>query len=603
MRILETPTRYLFFTGKGGVGKTSIACAAAVALADRGERVLLVSTDPASNLDDVLGTALSNAPTPVAGVANLSAFNIDPDEAAHSYRERVVSPYRGRVDEAELARIEEQLSGACTVEIAAFDQFAGLLADGAPGFDRVVFDTAPTGHTLRLLELPAAWTSFLENSRDGASCLGPHSGLTTQRTRYASSVAALSDPKKTTLVLVARPERTALAEAARSSAELADLGLRNQKLVVNAVFRATDRDDAVAVALERRGRLALEAMPEALRELGRDEIPLYGRDVVGVPALRSFFSGGQETGAPGAPPVAAVGTSPLSTLVDAIAADGHGVVLVTGKGGVGKTTIAASVAVELARRGLPVHLTTTDPAAHVVTTLPADVPGLKVSRIDPKAETERYVRKALEVAASTEDADGLAALEEDLRSPCTEEVAVFHAFSRLIAGAKREIVIVDTAPTGHTLLLLDAAGAYHREMVKKLGGRALGTPMTRLRDSAYTKVLVVALPETTPVLEATALQADLRRAGIEPYAWVINASLAAAGIRDPLLLERASSEVAEIEKVRTTLAERVAIVPWQADELTGSEHLARLAGSETARAGTSEPDIEVPRPANRVRGT
>jgi len=584
MRLVDTPTRYLFFTGKGGVGKTSVASAAAVALADRGKRVLLVSTDPASNLDDVLGTRLSSAPTAVAGVPGLSALNIDPEQAARGYRERVVGPYRGVADDTEVARIEEQLSGACTVEIAAFDEFAGLLADGAPGFDHVVFDTAPTGHTLRLLELPSAWTSFFESNSDGASCLGPHSGLTTQRARYGTAVAALADPDRTTLVLVARPDGGALQEAARSSAELAELGLRNQTLVVNGVFRATRRDDPVAMALETRGLHALAALPDGLRSLPREEAPLYGHNIVGVEALRAFLDGSSVPDAPAASRERVPDLPPLSALVDEIAASGRGLVLVTGKGGVGKTTIAAAIAVELAARGLPVHLTTTDPAAHVAAALEEDVPGLRVSRIDPKAETEGYIRKALEAARPAKDAEGLEALEEDLRSPCTEEVAVFHAFSKLIAGARREIVVMDTAPTGHTLLLLDATGAYHREMLNKFGGRALGTPMTRLRDPEHTKVLIVTLAETTPVLEAEQLQADLRRAAIEPYAWVINASLAAAGTSDPVLARRAAAELGEIERVRAAHAGRIAIVAWQIEEPIGRERLRRLA------AGAQVPD-------------
>jgi arsenite/tail-anchored protein-transporting ATPase len=578
MRLVDTPTRYLFFTGKGGVGKTSVASATAVALADRGKRVLLVSTDPASNLDDVLGTRLTSRPTPVDGVPGLSALNIDPEAAARAYRDRVLGPYRAVADATEVARIEEQLSGACTVEIAAFDEFAGLLADGAPGFDHVVFDTAPTGHTLRLLELPSAWTSFLESNRNGVSCLGPHSGLTTQRARYARAVAELADPARTTLVLVARPEGGALREAARSSAELAELGLRNQTLVVNGVFRATQRDDTVATALESRGLHALARMPDALRALPREEVPLYGHNIVGVEALRAFLDGSRVPSASSEPGERIPELPPLAALVDEIASSGHGLVLVTGKGGVGKTTVAAAIAVELAARGLPVHLTTTDPAAHLPQTLETEVPDLRVSRIDPKAETEAYIQKALEAAAPGKDAEGLAALEEDLRSPCTEEVAVFHAFSKLIAGARREIVVMDTAPTGHTLLLLDATGAYHREMLKKFGGRALGTPMTRLRDPAHTKILIVTLAETTPILEAEALEADLRRAGIEPYAWVINASLAAADTTDPVLARRAAAELGHIERVRASRAGRLAVVPWQVEEPTGQERLRRLAG-------------------------
>jgi arsenite-transporting ATPase len=582
MSIVESPTRHLFFTGKGGVGKTSNACATAVALADRGRRVLLVSTDPASNLDQVFGVSIGDQPTPLLGVPGLFAINIDPEAAARAYRERVVGPYRGVLPDDAVAGIEEQLSGACTVEVAAFDEFTELLTPDGPaaGFDHVVFDTAPTGHTLRLLQLPAAWTGFLETNERGASCLGPASALKTQQARYAAAVAALADPQRTTVILVARPDRGALEEAARTAGELAELALRNQRLLVNGVFRATDPSDPLAAALEARGQAALAEMPTVLLGLSRIDIPLQPYNIVGVAALRRLANPQALLLQPTAPVggLSGVDLPSLDGLVDEIAAAGHGLVMVMGKGGVGKTTIAAAVAVDLAGRGLPVHLTTTDPAAHLTEALGREVPGLKVSRIDPAAETKAYRDKILERSAHTLDAAGLALLEEDLRSPCTEEVAVFHAFSRLVFGARKELVVMDTAPTGHTLLLLDATGAYHREMLRNAAdaGVKVQTPLMRLRDPAYSRVLLVTLAETTPVLEAAELQVDLRRAGIEPFAWVVNASLAAAGPRDPVLAARAAAELEQIELVRTTLATRVAVVPWLAEEPRGPDRLRQI---------------------------
>jgi arsenite-transporting ATPase len=581
-------TRYLFFTGKGGVGKTSNACATAVALADAGRRVLLVSTDPASNLAQVFGVPIGSAPMPIPAVPGLLALNIDPEAAASAYRERVVGPYRGVLPDDAVAGMEEQLSGACTVEVAAFDEFTELLTpDGSgAGFDHVVFDTAPTGHTLRLLQLPAAWTGFLEANERGASCLGPASALKTQQARYAEAVAELGDPERTTVILVARPDRLALQEAVRTSEELGALGLRHQRLLLNGVFRATDPGDALAAALEARGQAALAGMPPALRELPRTEVPLRGHNIVGVAALRGLFepvvAGDRNVPAYGS--TADIDLPPLEGLVDEIAAAGHGLVMVMGKGGVGKTSIAAAIAVDLAGRGLPVHLTTTDPAAHLAEALGQQVPGLRVSRIDPVVETAAYRQKVMERSARTADAAGLALLEEDLRSPCTEEVAVFHAFSRLVFGARREIVIMDTAPTGHTLLLLDATGAYHREMLRTTSGTpgAVNTPLMRLRDPAYTRVIIVTLAETTPVLEAAELQAGLRRAGIEPFAWVVNASFAAAGPTDPVLVARAAAEIDQIGAV-TGLASRVAVVPWLAEEPRGAERLRKLVRQPVGR--------------------
>jgi arsenite/tail-anchored protein-transporting ATPase len=573
---LENPTPFLFFTGKGGVGKTSTACATALQLARRGKRVLLVSTDPASNLDTVLGTELEGTPTPVAGVEGLYGLNIDPEQAAREYRERVVGPYRGVLPADSIAAIEEQLSGACTVEIAAFDEFTGLMStkSAASDFDHVIFDTAPTGHTLRLLQLPAAWTSFIETNERGASCLGPLSGLKNQQERYAEALSALSDGARTTLVLVTRPERSALAEAERTRAELQKQGVTNQVLVINGVFRATDRDDEVALKMESIGLEALEAMAPGLGALEAYEIPLKPYNVVGLKALADFF---EPVGLlasddrAGSTTNLLEGFESMSALADEMEAVGHGLMMFMGKGGVGKTTMAAAMAVELASRGLPVHLTTTDPAAHLEGTLQAEVEHLRVSRIDPRAETEAYRQKVIERSRAELDEHGLALLEEDLRSPCTEEVAVFHAFSKIVFSARREIVIMDTAPTGHTLLLLDAAGSYHREMVRQTEGAKIrvGTPLMRLQDPTHTRVIIVALAETTPVQEAAHLQEDLRRAEIEPYGWVINRSLAATPTNDPVLRARAAEEVAQLRTVAENHARRLFVVPWSAQEPTG----------------------------------
>ncbi len=580
MRLLSNPARHFFFTGKGGVGKTSLACATAVALADRGRKVLIVSTDPASNLDAVLDTELANAPRPVHGVPGLLAMNIDPDQAAREYRSRTLAPYRSTASPAELALLEERLSGACTVEVAAFDEFTLLLTRGGQtdALEHVIFDTAPTGHTLRLLQLPAAWTGFLETGTAEESCIGPLSGLKAQRARYAETVRALADPGQTLLVLVARPDRVALLEAARTSKELAALGMKNQHLVVNGLFRASDPSDALARAYEQRTQQALSALPEEIAALPRDDVPLRAYNVVGIDRVRGFLSDRRE--ATVAEAGAALPDLPgLSALAEELATTEHGLVLVMGKGGVGKTTLAAALAVGLASRGRNVHLTTTDPAQHLRETLPADVPGLRVSWIDPAREARRYREQALAAKGAGLSPEQRALLEEELRSPCYDELAVFQAFSRIVAGAHNELVILDTAPTGHTLLLLDTAGAYHRQMQQSFSGANVRvvTPLMHLQDPDYTRVIIVTLPETTPVLEAQALQEDLRRANIEPFAWVVNASLAAAKPRDALLVQRANAELDEIRKVRDTLAHRFAVVPFLAEEPVGAERLQQLA--------------------------
>ncbi|CCD95254.1 Arsenical pump-driving ATPase (Arsenite-translocating ATPase) (Arsenical resistance ATPase) (Arsenite-transporting ATPase) [Bradyrhizobium sp. ORS 375] len=579
LRALNAPTPFLFFTGKGGVGKTSLACATALALADRGLRVLLVSTDPASNLDEMLEVELSDSPVPVPNAAGLFAMNIDPEAAAESYRARVLDQLEPTATDQERSTIREQLSGACTTEIAAFDEFVGLLDGDRAGYDHIIFDTAPTGHTLRLLSLPKAWTGFLEDNDRGASCLGPHSGLKMQEERFRQALQALGDPRRTTVVLVTRADRSAIREAARTSSELHALNLSNQTLAVNGRFHATDPADAVAVALAREQDEALGSMPEALRKLPRDEIPLLGFDIVGLAALRAVLSSSNPRLSTGDQIVVSVDMQGLDRLIDEIAQGKSGLIMIMGKGGVGKTTVAAAVAVGLAKRGHAVHLSTTDPAAHVTDVVSGAMPGLTVDRIDPRRETERYVAKILASRGRDLDDQGKALLLEDLASPCTEEVAVFHAFSHIVAEARSAFVVLDTAPTGHTLLLLDATGAYHRQMTSQLapsGAGRLITPLMRLQDSSYTRVILVTLPETTPVSEAAALQEDLRRADIEPFGWVINKCLVASGTRDPLLQARIARERTQIARVQAGLAKRAFILGWRSEPPVGIEELEKL---------------------------
>lgn len=586
MKFLNQPPRFLFFTGKGGVGKTSIACATAIQLAESGKRVLLVSTDPASNVGQVFGIVIGNQMTGIPAVKNLTALEIDPQAAAQAYRDRIVGPVRGILPDAIVNGIEEQLSGACTTEIAAFDEFTALLVDSpqTKNYEHIIFDTAPTGHTIRLLQLPGAWSGFLKEGKGDASCLGPLAGLEKQREQYQAAVDALADTQRTRLVLVARAQNSTLREVARTHQELTAIGIQQQHLVINGIMPAeATQEDMLAQAIYEREQHTLQHIPEALKNLPCDQILLKPFNLVGLDALRMLLKESIPAQNIAPESAAALEAPSLSVLVDGIAKDEHGLVMLMGKGGVGKTTIAAAIAVELAHRGLPVHLTTSDPAAHLSETLAETLTGtldnLTVSRIDPEEETERYRQHVLETKGAKLDAQGRALLEEDLRSPCTEEIAVFQAFSRIIREAGKKFVVMDTAPTGHTLLLLDATGAYHREVARQMGktGLHFTTPLMQLQDTRQTKVLIVTLAETTPVLEAANLQNDLRRAGIEPWAWVINSSIAATKAVSPLLRQRAANELGEIKIVAETHSQRYAVVPLLKDEPTGVSRLLQLA--------------------------
>lgn len=576
----DTPP-YLFFTGKGGVGKTSTAAASAIALADSGLRVLLVSTDPASNLDEVLGTALGSLPAAVIGVDRLDAMNIDPMEAAAAYRERVVGPYRGLLSASAIVNIEEQLSGACTVEIAAFDKFTAILTDPeiATNYDRVIFDTAPTGHTLKLPNLPSAWNEFMETSNLGISCIGPLSAMTAQQESYRVAITRLTDPLVTEVVLVSRPDPISLDEAARAAVELNAIGISRQRLVINGLFTASDLYDPLANALGERAAQSIANMPVVLANLPRDTVPLRSLSPVGVDGLRALARNEDDHLA--VDEVSLANIEDLATWVDELAVHGSGLVMTMGKGGVGKTTIASAIALELARRGHDVELSTTDPAAHISDVLgeiESTTTNLKISRLDPAEETLRYTNEVLGESGSGLDENAYALLEEDLKSPCTAEIAVFRAFAKTVDSARNKFVVLDTAPTGHTVLLLDAARQYHKEA----GRQANAVPpevenlLNRLNDPMFTHVVVVTLPEATPVHEAAFLQGDLQRAGIEPSIWVINQSLWATSSTDKVLRSRAVAETRLIEEIQQVHARRSAIVPMMTQPPIGNEGLAKV---------------------------
>lgn len=565
-------TKYLFYTGKGGVGKTSVACATAVSLADSGKRVLLISTDPASNLQDVFSLELTNKGTPIPDVPNLFVANLDPIQAAAEYRESVIAPYRGKLPGAVLANMEEQLSGSCTVEIAAFNEFSNFITDSKvqKEYDHIIFDTAPTGHTLRMLQLPSAWSDFISESTHGASCLGQLSGLESKKAIYKEAVETLANGNLTTLILVTRPETSPFKEAARASGELSSLGVCNQMLIINGVL--TEYSDSLSLNLYEKQQAALSVMPDSLQTLPLHMVPLRAYNVTGLENVRALLNKDHVT--VHTETLNAVHVPTLNHVIDELAASGKRVIFTMGKGGVGKTTIAAAVALGLAKRGEKVHLTTTDPAAHLKFVLDENC-GISMSHIDEAEELKKYQSEVIGKARASGMSDGdIAYVEEDLRSPCTQEIAVFRAFAEIVDKADDQVVVIDTAPTGHTLLLLESTQSYNHEIQRTKGEipESVQKLLPRLK-SDETEVLIVTLPEATPVYEALRLEDDLKRAGISAQWWIINQSLYGTGTTNPMLAAKAANEVEWLNRVDKHADGKFALISWSAEEIKGDRLL------------------------------
>ncbi|WP_275373223.1 arsenical pump-driving ATPase [Clostridium tertium] len=565
-------TKYLFFTGKGGVGKTSTACATAVSLADEGKKIMLISTDPASNLQDVFDTELNNKGVQIKDVPNLVVANFDPEQAATEYKESVIEPYRGKLPETVLNNMEEQLSGSCTVEIAAFNEFSSFITDekAANEFDHIIFDTAPTGHTLRMLQLPSAWSNFISQSTHGASCLGQLSGLESKKEIYKNAVSNLADGTKTTLILVSRPEKSPLKEAERASNELKEIGVLNQILIVNGILE--NHDDNLSAALYNKQQNALKDIPLGLKSIKTYKIPLRPYNITGLKNMRALLKDNNieiitDT----------INTSnihKLNSIIEDLFKSDKKVIFTMGKGGVGKTTIAAAIALGLDKKGKKVHLTTTDPAAHLKFVVDESY-GITLSSIDEKKELEKYKEEVLSKARETMSDADIEYVEEDLRSPCTQEIAVFRAFAEIVDKSENEVVVIDTAPTGHTLLLLDSTQSYHREIQRSEGDipESVKKLLPKLRNEKETEVIIVTLAETTPVFEAMRLQKDLNRAGINSKWWIINSSLYAINTSNEILKAKSSNEIKWINKVDEISSGNFSVIEWKAEEVKGEKLL------------------------------
>ncbi len=605
-------TEFLFFSGKGGVGKTTMACTTAVAEADAGRRVLIVTTDPASNLADVFEQPIGHAVTPLAGVPNLWAMEIDPDAATAEYTDRTLAPLR-EIFPPEIVRVmEEQLAGPCTAEVAAFDRFADFLDPNAPaapsapdGFDLVIFDTAPTGHTVRLLELPEAWTKSISEAEAGAgqTCIGPAAAIAESKAKYERAVTALRDPRSTRFVFVLQPEATSISETRRAGAELAKLGIATSELIVNGIVpheEASTPFFAARIAMQERylGEIARQ-LPVPTRH-----VPLLDGEVRGIARLRAVVPLLADGGA--ARPVfggerAAIATrtraaDPAAAFATLVPDGRPRTIFFAGKGGVGKTVVSCATAVWLARSGHRTLLVTTDPAAHIgdvlgVTVGPepapvAGVEGLWAANVDAKAAAVAYTDRIIaDAVARGRSADSIAAMREELDSPCTEEMAAFDRFIDLASRDTYDMTVFDTAPTGHTLRLLELPIEWSRQIDVKVFASVetsaaddvakarFGRVIDMLRDPAQSTFAFVMYPEATPIVEAERAIRELGTVGIPLGLVVANMVLARDVCTTAFARARYEMQQRYLADIEARFSVPVLEVPQLEIEIVGLDHV------------------------------
>ncbi len=606
--------QFLFFSGKGGVGKTTMACATAVAEADSGKRVLIVTTDPASNLADVFEQPIGHAVTAIAAVPGLWGMEIDPDKATAEYTDRTLAPIRAIFPEQIVAVMEEQLAGPCTAEVAAFDRFADFLDPSLPAvvpksgeaFDLVIFDTAPTGHTVRLLELPEAWSKSISEAESGAgqTCIGPAAAIADAKAKYDRALAALRDPGRTRFVFVLHAEATSVAETKRAGAELARLGIRTTEYVVNGLIPDEERAGpffASRIAMQER---YLEVIARELPHKAR-RMPLLDGEVRGVARLRALVPLLADPHAPrpvfGAPEDA--GLRQAHDTAAAVAAlrpgDGPRTVFFAGKGGVGKTAVSCAAAVWSARQGYRTLLVTTDPAAHIgqvlgetIATEPTPVPsvhGLWAARVDAKAAAVAYTDRIIEDAvAKGRSPQSIAAMREELDSPCTEEMAAFDQFIELASRDTFDVTIFDTAPTGHTMRLLELPIDWSRQLDVKVFASVEGDAaddvakarfagvIDMMRDPSRSTFAFVMYPEATPIVEASRAIDELASLGIPLGLVVANMVLPADACRTPYARSRWQMQQRYLADIEGRFAAPVLEVPLLDGEVIGRERLTEL---------------------------
>jgi arsenite/tail-anchored protein-transporting ATPase len=620
-------SEYLFFSGKGGVGKTSMACTTAIRKADEGKRTLIVTTDPASNLSDVFEQAIGHQITAIAGVSNLWAMEIDSDLATEEYVDSALEPIRLAFPPEMVQVIEEQMSGPCTAEVAAFDRFTDFLelpSQNGNSFDTVIFDTAPTGHTLRLLELPSEWSQSIDAASQGSgqTCIGPAAAIQDAKHKYERALTTLRDPAQTTFIFVLHPEAIAIKETQRATGELGKLGIHTHRLIVNGIISQDESENQLFAA---RGEMQARYLQQIEAELPWPASYMYllPGEIKGITRLREvarmFFDGDMDAYLEVEPGLAIqVSDYPMANVKPLISPNGHRrTIFFAGKGGVGKTVASCITAVWLARQGYRTLLLTTDPAAHLGDVLgvpvgdevtPVEgVPNLHAVKIDPKAAAEEYKTRILEEARQRGRPEGaIQVMQEELESPCTEEMAAFDQFIDFASQDKWEVIVFDTAPTGHTLRLIELPMDWSQQIDIKAFASVDTSPaddaakqrfsgvIDMMRDPARSTFAFVMYPESTPILEAYRAVEELRTVGIEPGLIVANFIIPPEQATTPFARARRTMQEKYLAEIERRFPVPLVQIPLLSKEIKGLDLLADL--GEQMYSGTSTQAETAPDP-------
>jgi len=611
--VSKSGTQFYFFSGKGGVGKTTMAAASAIHYATSGKKTLIITTDPASNLADVFEQLIGYDVIPITGTKNLFAMELDPDKATSAYRERTIAPLRGLIPEESLAVVEEQLNSPCTAEIAAFERFTDFLQ--GPDYDVVIFDTAPTGHTLRLLELPGEWSKVIENAaKDGSAgqtCIGPAAALAESKEKFDRAINAMRDPKQTTFIFVLRPEATAIYETQRSISELTRIGITSQELIVNGIYPESACDNSFMLRRFYKQQEYLRQIKENLR-LPATLMQLESNEIKGMASLGKIGSKLLESpvmlGNDHLEILEIADESPIEDYRQVNPAieklltplNGHcRTIFFAGKGGVGKTSIAAATALWVAGRGYRTLLLTTDPASHLAQILgqpiseePAKVEkkeNLWMACIDGPQAASEYKAKVIAEVSNKYDAKRVAAITEELNSPCTEEMATFEKFIEFASLKDYEVIVFDTAPTGHTLRLLKLPVEWSKQLEIKIYTTTEDTEMDRVTKARFKGVIemmqdpdrttfsFVMYPENTPIEEAGRAMEDLKTIGISTTLIVANLVLPDGIITNDYLRDRKSMQEKYLDHMRERFRIPIIQLPLLADDLVGEDNLTQAA--------------------------